>query len=91
VVDFLIALGGEVTTTTSNWATCRCVFARFFHEGKVDNHPSSGMTITGGESRYNCFSCGEWGTPYAIYKKLKYLYGGGCTTEIRFQKGNADY
>lgn len=86
VVGFLTALGGEVTTTTSNWATCRCVFARFLHDGKVDNHPSSGMSIKGGESKYNCFSCGEGGSPYAIYKKLKFMYAGDVPHKIDFQK-----
>jgi len=86
VVDLLTALGGQVTAKTSNWVTCRCLFASFTHEGGIDNHPSSGMSVKAGESNYNCFSCGEGGSPYAVYKRLKFLYGGNVPPKIDLRK-----
>jgi len=82
VADLLSALGGQVTAKTSNWVTCRCIFAPFTHEGGKDNHPSSGMSIKAGSSKYNCFSCGEHGTPYEVYKKLKFWYKGKPPTNV---------
>lgn len=71
VKAFLSALGGEVTHTNSKWVTCRCVFARWKHDGGVDNNPSSGMTVKpGGTSIYNCYTCGSKGPPYEIYREV---------------------
>jgi len=91
VIDFLTVLGGEVTTTTSNWATCRCIFARFLHEGKVDNHPSSGMTITGGGIKIQLFHM--WGArnPLRDLQEIKIYVQGGSTTQNRSKKSYADY
>jgi hypothetical protein len=86
VVDLLSALGGKVTAKTKNWVTCRCLFAPFNHDGGVDNHPSSGMSVKVGESKYNCFSCGEGGTAYEVYKKLKFLYAGEIPPTVDFKK-----
>lgn len=86
VVELLSALGGQVTAKTSNWVTCRCLFAEWNHDGGVDNHPSSGMSVKAGESKYNCFSCGEGGTAYEVYKKLKFLYGDEVPQKVNFKK-----
>ena len=85
VIDLLTALGGQITAKTSNWITCRGLFAPFNHDGGVDNHPSSGMSVKAGESKYNCFSCGEGGTAYEVYKKLKFLYAGNVPPKINFK------
>lgn len=89
VAALLRALGGEVTAETKNWVTCRCLFAAQQHDGGVDNHPSSGMSCSKAESKYNCFSCGESGTPYAIYKRLKFLYGDNPPPKVDLKKAMA--
>lgn len=86
VVDLLSALGGQITAKTSNWVTCRCIFAKFNHDGGKDTHPSSGMSVKSGQSYYNCFSCGEKGTPYEIYKRLKFAYGDKPPAKVNFKK-----
>lgn len=83
VVALLTALGGKVTATSSNRVTCRCVFAPFRHNGGVDNHPSSSISMKTGQ--YSCFTCKERGSPYIIYKKLKLLYGENPPPKINFK------
>jgi hypothetical protein len=74
---FINSLGGKVTATTSTWVTCTCLFAKWKHNGGVDNNPSSGMTIKESEdSHYNCFTCGEQGGSYEVYKKIKHFASG---------------
>ena len=86
VADLLTALGGKITAKSPSWVTCRCLFAPFNHDGGVDNHPSSGMSVKTGQSYYNCFTCGEKGTPYEIYKRLKFLYGDDVPVTVNFKK-----
>ncbi len=85
VVALLKALGGEVTTEGNSRVTTRCVFAPFRHDGGVDNHPSSGMSVSSGESNYHCFTCHESGSPYAIYKRLKHLYGDKPPSKVNLK------
>lgn len=76
VQEYLKAIGGQITASTDKWVTCRCVMAKWKHQGGVDNHPSSGMTIKeGGESIYNCYTCKTKGSAYVIYKQLKQMGG----------------
>lgn len=54
---FLKALGVKSVNATSNWVMCSCPLAPFTHKSGKDSNPSFGVTLSSGESRYNCFTC----------------------------------
>lgn len=61
IVALLEALGTKATTG-DQWVRGSCPLAPWLHDGGTDKHPSFGIeVVTGGESWFNCYSCGKKG------------------------------
>jgi len=72
---FLKALGSEPCENQNrdDWVLATCVFAPWFHEGGVDNHPSFGVEKKPNEqSRFYCFSCNSHGDLMDMVIDLKH-------------------
>lgn len=70
--QFLKTLNSEVDDYSDAWAKARCPLAPWTHEHGSDSKPSFGITITGGDSFYNCFSCSSSGDLPDLVHKIRH-------------------
>lgn len=64
----------KIKVRGDGWVMCSCLFAKWFHKNKTDNHPSFGIS-SGNKSCYNCFSCSRRGVIYMLPSVLTMLTG----------------
>lgn len=84
---FLTLLGGKISTVSSTQVGCHCIYAPWFHEGGVDNHPSGFLYIGVVHSlKYRCYSCERGGTPDQVYHEIKYLNEAHPKIELQKKK-----
>lgn len=77
IIQFLRVLGVHSIDLSSDgeWVTSSCPLASFSHIGGVDSRPSFGIKINdGGESSYNCFTCGT-GSLFSLVHRLQWTTG----------------
>lgn len=58
-----------------------CLFAYWFHDGGVDEHPSAIISHGKGPSWYYCYSCGERGALWEIFNARAALEGARIPRE----------
>ena len=74
IIAFMRCFGQNTSGNSSKWVRFPCPFAPFYHANGTDEHPSFGIEITLGASRYYCFSCQKRGSLIELVDYLRSLY-----------------
>ncbi len=72
IKQFLKTINSEVEDYSEEWAKATCPLAPWTHDHGSDSKPSFGISITGADSIYNCFSCGNSGDLYDLLHKIRH-------------------
>lgn len=68
------------------WVIAKCPFAPWLHESGKDEHPSFGVTISNGASKFNCFSCQQRGELYDLIRKIRDVKGKDQDPRYKLQQ-----
>lgn len=71
VLKFYKAMGMEQVGRRPGWVLGRCPYAPWTHQKGFDRKPSFAISVTEGQSHFNCFSCGTHGDLHDLVMDMR--------------------